>query len=78
LKHGETCKTGVRGGCNVCKRISSLLNLHSRACRCIPMLLGLFRLSSRSVVHKGRKSVGSHVAKSSRTGSGAPWMRSQH
>ena len=33
LQHGMTCKTSVKGGCPVCKRIYNLLTLHARTCR---------------------------------------------
>lgn len=33
LKHGETCPTKTAGGCNVCKRIYTLLQIHARQCK---------------------------------------------
>jgi len=33
LKHGETCPTKHTGGCNVCKRIYTLLQIHARQCK---------------------------------------------
>ena len=33
LKHGDTCPTKVTGGCNVCKRIFTLLQIHARQCK---------------------------------------------
>ncbi len=33
LKHGETCPTKAAGGCNVCKRIWTLLQIHARQCK---------------------------------------------
>ena len=33
LLHGETCKTKHSGGCNVCKRIWTLLQIHARQCK---------------------------------------------
>eukprot|EP00554_Chaetoceros_debilis_P004040 CAMPEP_0194085526 /NCGR_PEP_ID=MMETSP0149-20130528/17743_1 /TAXON_ID=122233 /ORGANISM="Chaetoceros debilis, Strain MM31A-1" /LENGTH=1623 /DNA_ID=CAMNT_0038768423 /DNA_START=348 /DNA_END=5219 /DNA_ORIENTATION=+ len=33
LKHGESCATKAAGGCNVCKRIWTLLQIHARQCK---------------------------------------------
>jgi E1A/CREB-binding protein len=33
LKHGESCPTKHAGGCNVCKRIYTLLQIHARQCK---------------------------------------------
>ena len=33
LKHGESCSTKHAGGCNVCKRIYTLLQIHARQCK---------------------------------------------
>mmetsp|Transcript_13759 Transcript_13759/g.29222 ORF Transcript_13759/g.29222 Transcript_13759/m.29222 type:complete len:1610 (-) Transcript_13759:80-4909(-) len=33
LKHGASCKTKAIGGCNVCKRIWALLQIHARQCK---------------------------------------------
>jgi len=33
LKHGDTCPTKHAGGCNVCKRIWTLLQIHARQCK---------------------------------------------
>jgi len=33
LKHGAGCKVKANGGCNVCKRIWALLQIHARQCK---------------------------------------------
>jgi len=33
LKHGAQCKVKATGGCNVCKRIWALLQIHARQCK---------------------------------------------
>merc|ERR1712157_648941 len=33
LKHGATCRIKAAGGCNVCKRIWALLQIHARQCK---------------------------------------------
>lgn len=33
LKHGNGCKIKANGGCNVCKRIWALLQIHARQCK---------------------------------------------
>ncbi len=33
LQHGEKCQTKAAGGCNVCKRIWTLLQIHARQCK---------------------------------------------
>merc|ERR1712087_805204 len=33
LKHGQNCKIKAQGGCNVCKRIWALLQIHARQCK---------------------------------------------
>ncbi len=33
LKHGTTCKVKANGGCNVCKRIWALLQIHAKQCK---------------------------------------------
>lgn len=33
LKHGAQCQTKATGGCNVCKRIWALLQIHARQCK---------------------------------------------
>jgi len=33
LKHGAQCKVKAAGGCNVCKRIWALLQIHARQCK---------------------------------------------
>ena len=33
LKHGEECPTKYQGGCNICKRIYTLLQIHARQCK---------------------------------------------
>lgn len=33
LDHGKTCKKKTGGGCNVCRRIWALLQIHARQCR---------------------------------------------
>ena len=33
LAHGAKCQTKVQGGCNVCRRIWALLQIHARQCR---------------------------------------------
>jgi hypothetical protein len=33
LRHGQTCQKKVRGGCNICRRIWALLQIHARGCR---------------------------------------------
>jgi E1A/CREB-binding protein len=33
LKHGESCTTKAQGGCNICKRIWTLFQLHARQCK---------------------------------------------
>jgi len=33
LKHGAQCKIKATGGCNVCKRIWALLQIHARQCK---------------------------------------------
>jgi E1A/CREB-binding protein len=33
LKHGEQCRIKASGGCNVCKRIWALLQIHARQCK---------------------------------------------
>lgn len=33
LKHGNQCKIKATGGCNVCKRIWALLQIHARQCK---------------------------------------------
>lgn len=33
LQHGEQCPTKAAGGCNVCKRIWTLLQIHARQCK---------------------------------------------
>ena len=33
LKHGESCVTKHAGGCNICKRIYTLLQIHARQCK---------------------------------------------
>ena len=33
LKHGDSCTIKASGGCNVCKRILALLQLHARQCK---------------------------------------------
>ena len=33
LAHGSKCSTKVQGGCNVCRRIWALLQIHARQCR---------------------------------------------
>lgn len=33
LQHGEKCTTKAQGGCNICKRIWTLLQIHARQCK---------------------------------------------
>jgi len=33
LKHGANCKVKANGGCNVCKRVWALLQIHARQCQ---------------------------------------------
>jgi E1A/CREB-binding protein len=33
LKHGSQCLVKATGGCNVCKRIWALLQIHARQCK---------------------------------------------
>lgn len=33
LKHGDACQTKHSGGCNVCRRIYTLLQIHARQCK---------------------------------------------
>ena len=33
LKHGAQCQQKATGGCNVCKRIWALLQIHARQCK---------------------------------------------
>ncbi len=33
LKHGDSCPTKTSGGCNICKRIYTLLQIHARGCK---------------------------------------------
>ena len=33
LKHGSQCKIKAQGGCNICKRIWALLQIHARQCK---------------------------------------------
>lgn len=33
LQHGQTCKAKIAGGCNICKRIWTLLQIHARQCK---------------------------------------------
>ena len=33
LKHGSQCKVKAQGGCNICKRIWALLQIHARQCK---------------------------------------------
>ena len=33
LTHGAKCAIKVQGGCNVCRRIWALLQIHARQCR---------------------------------------------
>lgn len=36
LKHGGSCQIKATGGCNVCKRIWALLQIHARQCKASP------------------------------------------
>ncbi len=39
LKHGAGCKIKANGGCNVCKRIWALLQIHARQCKTVNCLV---------------------------------------
>ena len=35
IKHADECKIRAKGGCNVCKRVWALYQIHARHCNAI-------------------------------------------